>query len=74
MIKRLVLVIVALAFMANFGSAQSMGETLKFGPKIGLNLANVYDSEGEEFENENIRKNTLCFLGGFDVNYSRFVI
>ena len=27
----------------------------------------------EQFKNENIRKNTLCFLGGFDVNVNRFV-
>ncbi|MBN1989353.1 MAG: PorT family protein [Bacteroidales bacterium] len=28
----------------------------------------------EEFENDNLRKNTLCFLGGFDVNLSSVVI
>ena len=28
----------------------------------------------QEFENDNIRKNTLCFLGGFDLNYYHLVI
>jgi hypothetical protein len=28
----------------------------------------------EEFENDNIRKNTLCFVGGVDVNLGYFVI
>ena len=50
MIKRIVLVIVAVAFMVNIGSTQDLRGTFYFGPKIGLNLANVYDSEGEEFD------------------------
>jgi hypothetical protein len=28
----------------------------------------------EEFENDNIRKNTLCFIGGFDINLDRTVV
>lgn len=28
----------------------------------------------EEFKNDNIRKNTLCFVGGVDVNLGHFVI
>ena len=28
----------------------------------------------EEFENDNIRKNTLCFIGGFDINLENTVI
>ncbi len=28
----------------------------------------------EEFDNENLRRNTLCFLGGFDVNVNSIVI
>jgi hypothetical protein len=28
----------------------------------------------QEFENDDIRKNTLCFLGGFDINYYHMVI
>jgi len=35
-------------------------------------LVNV-DQE-EEFENENIRKNILCFLGGVDLNLNKMVI
>lgn len=28
----------------------------------------------QEFENENIRKNTFCFLGGFDINLKHIVL
>lgn len=28
----------------------------------------------QEFENDNIRKNTLCFIGGFDINLDHTVI
>ncbi|MCX6257436.1 MAG: porin family protein [Bacteroidia bacterium] len=28
----------------------------------------------QEFENDNIRRNTLCFLGGLDLNIFRFVL
>ncbi|MDD2797289.1 MAG: porin family protein [Bacteroidales bacterium] len=28
----------------------------------------------QEFTNDNIRKNTLCFLGGLDVNFDRLVV
>ncbi len=28
----------------------------------------------QEFANDNIRKNTLCFLGGLDVNFSNLVV
>lgn len=171
--KRIVLLVIAVVFVFSITNAQDNRSTLRFGPKAGLNLANVYDTEGEEFdaeakigfvagafaaipigkflgfhpellysqkgfqasgsvlgsaytftrtlnyidiplliavkptpgftilagpqysylmskkdvftnsflntedqeefENENLRKNTLCFLGGFDVNVSRFV-
>ncbi len=27
-----------------------------------------------EFKNDNIRKNTLCFVGGIDININRLVI
>jgi hypothetical protein len=30
-------------------------------------------SEEEQFENENLRKNTLCITGGFDVNFDNIV-
>jgi hypothetical protein len=28
----------------------------------------------QEFKNDNLRRNTLCFLGGFDINYYHLVI
>jgi Outer membrane protein beta-barrel domain len=28
----------------------------------------------QEFKNDNIRKNTLCFLGGIDVNFDKLII
>ena len=31
-------------------------------------------SQEEEFNNDNIRKNTLCFLGGIDLNFSNLVV
>jgi hypothetical protein len=30
--------------------------------------------EEESFENDNLRKNTLCFLGGIDINFSSVVL
>jgi hypothetical protein len=171
--KKIALIIISIALFTTISNAQDSRNTLRFGPKAGLNLANVYDSEGEqfdadpkfgfvagafaaipigtflgfnpellysqkgfqatgsvvgntytftrtlnyidiplliaikptqsftivagpqysyllskkdvftnslltleeeeEFENENLRKNTLCFIGGFDVNVNRFV-
>ncbi|MBN2756893.1 MAG: PorT family protein [Bacteroidales bacterium] len=32
------------------------------------------DEQVEEFENDNLRKNTLCFLGGIDINLSNIVL
>ena len=172
--KKISLLIIAILFTTCLTFAQDNRNALAFGPKVGLNLANVYDSEGEqfdagpkfgfvagaflsipigtylgiqpeilysqkgfkasgsvlgseytftrtlnyldipllitvkptpmltivagpqysyllsrkevftnslittqqqdEFENDNIRKNTLCFIGGFDVNVSRLVV
>lgn len=31
-------------------------------------------TQEDEFKNDDIRKNTLCFLGGVDINLNRFVI
>lgn len=31
-------------------------------------------SQEQEFNNDNIRKNTLCFLGGIDLNFSKLVV
>lgn len=54
--KKIILAIVAATFIVNVGSAQmnsmDLREELTFGVKAGVNLANVYDSEGEEFDNE----------------------
>lgn len=32
------------------------------------------EQQTEDFENDNLRKNTLCFLGGFDLNLDPIVI
>ena len=34
----------------------------------------ISDTQTEEFNNENIRKNTLCFLGGVDLNLDQIVL
>jgi Outer membrane protein beta-barrel domain len=31
-------------------------------------------AQEQEFKNDNIRKNTLCFLGGVDVNFDKLII
>jgi len=40
---------------------------------VFANAASTIEQE-QEFENDNIRKNTFCFLGGFDINYNQLVI
>jgi len=55
--------------------------TLLVGPQYSylVSQTDVFSSslltveQEEEFENDNIRKNTLCFLGGIDINVSSFV-
>lgn len=32
------------------------------------------DEQEEDFENDNLRKNTLCFLGGVDINLNNIVL
>ncbi len=44
--KSLLLIIISFALLANVGIAQD----IYFGPKAGLNISNVYDSEGENFD------------------------
>jgi hypothetical protein len=44
--KTALLLIVSVALLAYAGTAQE----IHFGPKVGLNIANVYDSEGEQFD------------------------
>lgn len=34
----------------------------------------INQSQEDEFNNDNIRKNTLCFIGGVDVNFDSLVI
>jgi len=56
--------------------------TLVAGPQYSylLKQKDVFANAGssieqeEEFENDNIRKNTLCFLGGVDINLYRVVL
>jgi hypothetical protein len=56
--------------------------TLLAGPQFSFLLKekNVFANsttnfqQEEEFDNDNIRKNTLCFTGGFDVNLDHTVI
>lgn len=56
--------------------------TLLAGPQYSylMNRKDVFTNslltieEEQEFTNEDLRKNTLCFIGGFDVNVSRLTI
>lgn len=60
--KKIVLLIMAVAFMANYAIAQD-GDTrsqFHFGIKAGGNFANVYDAQGEEFRADG----KLGFAGG----------
>lgn len=60
--KKIVLLIMAVAFMANYVIAQD-GDTrsqFHFGIKAGGNFANVYDAQGEEFRADG----KLGFAGG----------
>ncbi len=56
--------------------------TILAGPQYSFLIKekNVFESslysstQEQQFNNDNIRKNTLCFLGGVDVNLSKIVI
>ena len=48
--KKFFLLFSFLVFIFSITNAQDNRSTLRFGPKVGLNLANVYDSEGEKFD------------------------
>jgi len=56
--------------------------TLLFGPQYSFLLSQNYTfkssvvniSQDEQFENENLLKNTLCIVGGFDVNLNNIVV
>ena len=34
----------------------------------------VNQTQQDDFNNDNIRKNTFCFIGGVDVNFDKLVI
>jgi hypothetical protein len=56
--------------------------TLLVGPQYSYLISQRYVFNNEfinldqqdDFENDNIRKNTLCITGGFDINLNQFVI
>jgi hypothetical protein len=56
--------------------------TILAGPQFSYLVQESFDvdnefvgfNEEEEFDNDNIRKNTLCVVGGFDVNFEQFII
>jgi len=56
--------------------------TILVGPQFAFLLKEKYEfkndlvniDEEQVFENENIRKNTLCFVGGFDINLNQIVL
>ena len=54
--KKIILAIIVVALMVNLSSAQEEPLDLRgkvtFGLKAGVNLSNVYDSQGEEFDSE----------------------
>jgi hypothetical protein len=64
--KKSVLLIMGLTLMAGTLSAQNnetdLRERLMFGLKAGLNISNVYDTKGEDFEAES---KTGLAIGGF---------
>lgn len=48
--KTLLILIVSVVLLANVGNAQDSRLKPQFGPKVGLNISNVYDTEGENFD------------------------
>jgi hypothetical protein len=55
--------------------------TLLAGPQISFLISQRNVTSGsltidqqQQFDNNNLRKNTLCFTGGFDINYYHLVI
>jgi hypothetical protein len=56
--------------------------TFLLGPQFSFLVRETYRFENEflninkeeVFENDNIRRNTLCAVGGFDINFDQFVI
>lgn len=58
----------ALTILAGPQFSYLLKETYKFDSDV-ININNEQD-----FENDNIRKNLLCFVGGIDINLSQLVI
>jgi len=56
--------------------------TILAGPQFSFLIKETYKfdnefiniSDEQDFENDNIRKNTLCFVGGVDINLNQLVI
>jgi hypothetical protein len=48
--KTLLLLTVSIALLANVSIAQDMRSSIHLGPKVGVNISNVYDSESEDFD------------------------
>lgn len=64
--RKIILLITAVAFLANYAAAQD-GDTrsqFQFGIKAGANFANVYDEQGEDFRADG----KLGFAGGVFVS------
>jgi outer membrane protein with beta-barrel domain len=65
-----------------FALKPSPDVTILVGPQYSylLRQKDVYangsttTTQQQEFENDNIRKNTLCFTGGFDFNFDPFIL
>jgi hypothetical protein len=72
--KKIVLLMFLIAF-ASVGSAQKISadtrSTFYLGPKLGYNFANVFDTQGEEFE----AKTKIGFAAGvfFTIPFGRFI-
>ncbi|OFX83962.1 MAG: hypothetical protein A2W99_03590 [Bacteroidetes bacterium GWF2_33_16] len=52
--KKLLLLVISILFLTNLSNAQNddivLGKNIQVGIKAGVNLSNVYDTKGEEFE------------------------
>jgi hypothetical protein len=52
--KKIILILAAIALFSSYSFAQSGSRfSLSAGPKLGVNISNVYDSQGEEFNANN---------------------
>jgi len=51
--KITILLFASIVLLANTGIAQDFRSSIHIGPKVGINLSNVYDSDGDDFYAEN---------------------